>query len=290
MEKETVQLLIKIGITFGTITVLYIIAFYFRKLINKKVEDLFRRHNLRKITYYTATIVSIAFALIYWIENVAALGAIFGGLGAAIAVALHKPILKIFAWMIIVIRKIYTVGDRIEVDKLKGDIIDIRLYHTLVLEIGDRDDGEQSTGRVVYIPNDKVLNTDVYNYTFGFKYVWNEMSVSVTFESNYKKAVNILNEILSSDELKVSKPARVEIDRMTKKHVIHYKTLTPFVWVKIVDFGVKLTLRYLINVRKRRITEQFISKQILERFNAEDDVEFAYPTYRIYKRGEEKTD
>jgi small-conductance mechanosensitive channel len=286
-DAELTSLLIKIGITTGIVVGLYLIAVLLKILINSKVDDLFQRHQYRKMIYYLAAFASLIFIAIYWIKNVTALGAILGGLGAAIAVALHKPVIKVYAWIIILTKKIYKIGDRIQIGDLIGDVIDITLYYTILLEVGNWFKDEQSTGRIVYAPNDKVFTENVYNYTKGFKYVWHEIPIVVTFESNWEKAKDILTEILKSEDLQVEETARADIRKLTDKHVIQYKNLTPIVWTKIIDFGVELNMRYLADTRKMRTTEHCIAQKVLKEFAKHPDIDFAYPTYRIHQIGEE---
>jgi small-conductance mechanosensitive channel len=289
-DPSMAKYILKVLFTIGIITALYSCAFILRQLINKKGKEIFQRHYQRKLVYYITTVICLIFVIFYWIKNVVALGAIAGVFGAAIAIALAKPITKIFGWIVIITRKIYTVGDRIQIGDLKGDVIDVRLLYTVLLEVGNWVESEQSTGRVVYLPNDEIFSNNVFNYTYGFKYIWNEIPIIITFESNHKKAADILNEILNSPELKVHKPAREGIDKMSEKYVIQFKTLTPFVWVKIVDSGVQLSMRYLTDVWKRRTTEHFIAEKILDKFNNEPDIELAYPTYRILRQEDIKKD
>jgi small-conductance mechanosensitive channel len=285
-QGATANYLIRIAISAGVVTAIYLIAFLSRRIVNRNVKDIFQRHFWRRFGFYLGTFINILFLLFYWIENVTALGAVLGGMGAVAALALHKPVMKIFAWIVIITRRIYTVGDRIQIGDLIGDVIDIRLYYTVLLEISTKEEGEQSTGRVVYSPNDQIFTNNVFNHTLGFRYVWHEIPVTITFESDYQKAREILMDILASDELKVAEPARTEIEKMSDKMVIRFNKLTPFVWTKISDFGVTLTMRYLTNARTRRTTWHFISNEVLIRFNQESDIEFAYPTYRLFKRGE----
>lgn len=280
--------MIKIIISVAVVCLAYLAAIILKKIINRRIKDLYQKHSYRKIITYSLTFSSLIFLAVFWIENVAALGAILGGLGAAIAIALHKPILRIFAWITIITNQLYKIGDRIQIGDMIGDVIDIRIYYTILLEIGNRFEDEQSTGRIVFSPNEHVLTNNVFNYTKGFRYIWNEMSIVVTFESDWEKARTILTEILKSGELKVEEPAREEIDKLSSKHAIRYKTLTPKVWMKITDFGVQLDLRYLVNVRKIRSTENFISERILAKFDKEANIEFAYPTYRIFRQGESR--
>jgi small-conductance mechanosensitive channel len=96
-------------------------------------------------------------------------------------------------------------------------------------------------------------------------------------------------EVVEKEEFKVSQKLQKELTVMAKRHMIFYRTLTPTVWVNIVDFGVELTLRYITEARNRRKTRDVFCQAILQRFQPEKDIDFAYPTYRIYRRGEEES-
>ena len=120
------------------------------------------------------------------------------------------------------------------------------------------------------------------NYSTGFAYIWNEIPVLVTFESNWSKAKEILTEIAKRDADPLSRAAEESVRRAARKFMIFYTHLSPVVYTKIADSGVLLTIRYLCEPRNRRGTEQTISEEILERFAECDDIDFAYPTYRIY--------
>jgi small-conductance mechanosensitive channel len=192
-------------------------------------------------------------------------------------------------WLLILIRRPYETGDRIQIGNNGGDVIDIRLFYTSMLEIGNWVDADQSTGRIIHCPNGKIFTEPIFNYTRGFEYLWNEIKIVVTFESNWKKAKDIIQEIGSKDYVDLGEKVRAKIKRMSKKYMIHYDKLTPIVWTNIVDFGVELTLRYLTDARKRRSTQDAICHSILDRFDKEPDIDFAYPTYRIYRQGEDSS-
>jgi len=279
-NSQAASILLKLVITGAVIALLYCSVIFFIFLINRKVKDLFRRHLLRKIATNLATFISFIFVIFFWIKNVAALSVIAGGLGAVFVLALHGPLLKLFGWSIIGIKRLYTVGDRIEIGGLKGDVIDIRMLYTVLLEVGNRVGGEQSTGRVVFVPNDQVFHNSVFNYTYGFRYIWNEMTFTITYDSDYKKAIAILYDILASGELYVEKPAKDGITKLANKFAIEYEKLTPYVWLRLGECGINLTVRYLTDVWEKRVTEQFISELVLERFKKEK-ISLAYPTYSI---------
>ena len=256
------------------------------RFINRRVEDLKRRHSARKNTIYLITFLTMVVVIVIWAQAGPNLVTIFGIVGAGLTLALHQPVLSIAGWLLLLVRRPYETGDRVEIGSVKGDVIDIRLFYTSLLEIGNWVDADQSTGRVVNCPNNKVFTEPIFNYTRGFEYVWHEIKITVTFESDWKKARRIIDEIASMESLDLGEQARRKIQRMSHKVLIHYGKLTPIVWTRIVDFGVELTLRYLTDARRRRSTENEICCEVLDRFGKEPDVELAYPTYRIYRRGE----
>ncbi len=276
----------KILFSFVAILITYLLAFVIIKVINRTVKNLKRKHTLRKFTEYIATFTCILTIMLIWLKKTASVTTFISVIGAGLMLALHQPITSIAGWLIILIKRPYETGDRIGIGELSGDVIDIRLFYTSVLEIGNWVDADQSTGRIIHIPNGKVFTQPIFNYTRGFEYIWNEIKTVVTFESDWKKAKDIIMNIGSKDDMDLGDKVRKRIESMSKKYMIRYEKLTPIVWTKIVDFGVELTLRYLTEAQKRRSTQDAICQDILDRFNKEKDISFAYPTYRIFRQGE----
>lgn len=254
------------------------------RLINRWVKDVHRRHTGRKITLYTTVLAILVISLLFWLESVKPVAVMISIVGAGLVVALQEVILCFFGWILIIFKRPFSVGDRVEIGSVKGDVIDVRMFQTALLEVGNWVSAEQSTGRVVHVPNSSVFRERVFNYTKGFAFIWNEVKVTVTFETNWAKAKEIVLRQAGSqtDELKAK--AQMSIEKMAQRYMIHYEKFTPIVYVNIVDYGVELTLRYLTQVRERRTTEDRISRGILEAFNQEKDIQFAYPTYRIVKK------
>lgn len=269
------------------IIVTYLLTFLIIRMINHGVSDLKKRYSARKYTIYIATFLSLVIIVFIWIKRVASITTLIGFMGAGLTLALHQPISSIAGWMLVLIRRPFEVGDRIEMGNVKGDVIDIRLFYTSILEIGSWVEADQSTGRIIHIPNNKVFTEMIINFTQGFKYIWNEIKITITYESDWRKARDIILDVASEGSVDLGETVRKEIHRLSKKYMIHYEKLTPFVWTKIADFGVELTLRYLTDARRRRSTQDIISQAVLDRFDQEPDIDFAYPTYRVYKRGEE---
>lgn len=227
-----------------------------------------------------------------WFASIESIATFLGLLSAGIAIALKDPVTDLAAFLFVIWRKPFDVGDRIELDTIKGDVIDIRPFKFTVLEIGNWVDADQSTGRVIHVPNHKVFTHQLANYTSDFEFIWNEIQVLVTFESDWKLAKDILSEVVLDVSKEFIEKAKAEIAKASKSYLIEFKYLTPIVYTDVKDSGVNLTVRYLTNPRKRRGTTQKIWESILDRFAENDTIDFAYPTIRYYdnpKEGKART-
>ncbi len=143
-------------------------------------------------------------------------------------------------------------------------------------------DADQSAGRIIHIPNGIIFTQKQANYTQGFEFIWNEIPTLLTFESDWKKAKEILERVVKEHTLHFSERAANQIRETATKYMIFYKNLTPIVYTTVKDSGVLLTMRYLCHAKKRRATDQAIWENILNEFAKCDDIDFAYPTQRIY--------
>jgi small-conductance mechanosensitive channel len=166
---------------------------------------------------------------------------------------------------------------------VKGDVIDIRLFQTSLLEIGNWVDSDQSTGRIVHIPNSAIFKKEIYNYNRGFEFIWNEIKLLVTFESDWKRAEEIMLDRARALGGGMEEVVKKKIAAMTRRYMIHYDKLTPIVYVAIRESGVEVTLRYLTEAKQRRSTHDSLCRGILDDIAKEGRVQLAYPTYRIVK-------
>jgi len=239
----------------------------------------------RRITYLLTGLLAVALAWV-WSEALHSLTTLLSLVGAAVVLALRDVIMNMAGWLFIHWRRPFYIGDRIAVSGMAGDVIDIRLFQFTIVEVGAYVDADQSTGRIIHLPNAKVLTEPIVNYTKDFSYIWNEVGVVITFESNWEKAKSILSAIASEQLPDVTDDARSQLNKAAERYMIFFRTLTPIVYTKVVESGIKLTLRYLTHPRRRRTTEHKIYEAILAQFAEHSDIDFAYPTIRYYRSGE----
>ena len=272
---------LKLLYTITTLLALSIIYKYLLKFLHKKIDDVQKYYKTRKnITYiYFLTVLVISFFI--WFEGLNNLSTYFGLLSAGIAIALKDFITNFASFLFIIFRKPFEVGDRIEIDAISGDVIDQRPFQFTVMEIGNWVHADQSTGRIIHIPNNKILTHPIANYSKGFSHIWNELEVLITFESDWKNAKIILESIANNFALDFSKTAEKDLIEASKKFMIFYNNLTPIVYTNVQSDGILLTLRYLTTPRARRSSSEKLWEEILEAFEKEQNIHLAYKTMRI---------
>jgi small-conductance mechanosensitive channel len=163
-----------------------------------------------------------------------------------------------------------------------GDVVDIRPFRFLLLEIGNWVKADQSTGRVIHVPNAMVFKNAVANYDDAFGYIWNELDVVVTMESDWRKAKAGLERILLEHAEKLTPDVTTRIRLSAESMHIKFGKLTPVVWTSVVDNGVSLTMRYLCKPRERRSSASAIWESVLDELGRMPDVDFAYATTRVF--------
>ncbi len=261
----------------------FIAKFVTTRIYEGRVKVYARRYALNKATSYLLGFLTILFLITIWLEGATGLVAYLGLLSAGLAIALQAPLSNLAGWIFITLRKPFTVGDRVQIDRdTAGDVIDVRLFSFSVIEIGNWVNADQSTGRIVHIPNSVVFRSNIANYTQGFNFVWNELPVTVTFESDWRKAKDILFNIARKHTAIQSDAAAKQVQRTANKYLIMFEHLTPIVYTSVADIGVTLTIRYLSEPRKRRSSAEKIWEDILTEFAEEKHIDLAYPTVRYY--------
>ena len=280
MQKDILGILITFIVLYVLRLLILKIAFHYKKGVRE-------RYRWRKTTLYIGSFIFIAVSGALLIEAFSHLVTFLSIVAAAMVLALKDPILGIAGWAFIMSKRPFDVGDRIQIGDQKGDVIDQRLFMFSLMEVGNWVDMEQSTGRVIHVPNGMIFQKTLANYGKGFEYIWNEIPVLITFESDWKKAKKILSKIAENHSENLSDSAEKKLKKAARKYMIFYQKLTPIVYTSVKEFGVMLTIRHLCEPRARRSSTEEIWEDILTAFEKEKSITFAYPTTRFYDRKEE---
>lgn len=258
------------------------------RVINRRFrQDTRALYSWRKGAEYFIVVLGIFLVGRLWLEGVQSLATYLGLVSAGVAIALQDLIVNLAGWGFIIWRRPFSVGDRIEINGRAGDVIDVRIFAFSLLEIGARIDAEQSTGRVVHLPNGVVFREAVANFSQGLPYIWNEIPVLVTFESDWEKAKTIVTDVVNQFAPEVGEEAKTYGRKAGKRFVISYGNVAPAVYTKAAGSGVLLTMRYLVNPRQRRNSEQQMWEAILRAFAQHEDIDLAYETFREYNHWRE---
>lgn len=255
------------------------------KLINrilyKAIKIPSKYYILKKRMNYLTSFIFFLMILFIWSDTTSNLTTYIGLLSAGIAIALKEFFVNIAAWLFIAFKKPFDVGHRVLIGEQRGDVIDIRVFQFSLMEVSSEKEGEQSTGRIIDVPNYYVLTFPVINYTKGFEYIWNEINVLITFESDWKLAKKLLTDIVNKDAAHLTDHVKNQLNEAAKKYMIQYNKLTPIVYTDVLDSGVQLTLRYLCSPKQRRTSNNAIWEDILLMLDEYDNIDLAYPTRRI---------
>jgi small-conductance mechanosensitive channel len=274
LNKLTITLVIALGLTILRILIMMV--------VKRTVTDPKQFYYSRRTTLYIYTFLLFVLIGPVWIKGIGSLSTFLGLAGAGLAIAMHDTIANITGWLFILWRRPFKVGDRVQIEETTGDVIDIRLFQFSLIEVGNWVDADQSSGRIIHVPNLKVLREPLANYHIGFEYIWHEIPVLITFESDWQKAKKIILDLIVEITTHLTHDAEKQIKKAAEKYMVFYGKLTPIVYTTVRDNGVLLTARYIVDPRKRRVTEQTIWEDLLLAFNKEKNINLAYPTTRFY--------
>ena len=269
-----------VGVLIALITI-FVLVKISQRIARRYVTDPSRLFNVNRSIRRVGAIFAVGMLLILISPDIRGLLAVLTVIGAGLAIAMREALLSVAGWARLAFMSDYRIGERIEINNVCGDVIDIRVLRTTVMEIGGWVDGDQSTGRIAHIPNCWIFQYTLFNYTRGFRYIWNELSFVVTFRSDWRAARDQMQKFAEESAAIVSQDAATEIRKMSSEFLVHYGILTPFVYVSTTDRGVKLTLRYLCEARKRRGTTHAFTVNLLDEFREHPDIELAYPVTSV---------
>jgi small-conductance mechanosensitive channel len=277
-NESLVRVSSRIGIVLLFVVLILFVAHYLKKLPYRFAREGKNLYYFQKLINFTSSLIIVLIILLNFVGDFGGLSAVVGLAGAGLAIALQDPIVSLVGWFLIIGKFGVSVGDRVEINGVKGDVIDIGLLRIAVLEVGNWVSAEQSTGRVVFFPNSFIFKNHYFNYSTGNSFIWDEIRIRVTHESDWKTAKQIIESVATRVSQAFVDEAKTQQQRVAQQFHINLGTLTPYVYVSIAESGVDLLLRYLTAIRKRRATQDEICREILEAFEREPGIGLASPT------------
>ncbi len=226
--------------------------------------------------------ISVFVAVVFYVGGYQNLALSVGLVSAAFVYVLQMPILNAIGWMYISYSRVFRIGDRIQINDKKGDVVDITIMHTKLREINNWIDGDILTGRIISVPNRNAFDGSVMNYTSQSQYIWDSVKVSVTYESNQEKAKKIILEEIKKVVGEEMQTVGLEVMKMADfPELANRFLIKPMVTVTLADSSVVMEGIYACKSYERARVHSDITEGILKRFSEESDVNIAYPHMHI---------
>ena len=267
-----IELILVLVIAF---VILRIISTFLKRFLLKKAKTKKQKTNVSTfidLLNFIFIILLLIIAVTTYYGNLGELGFIAGLLTVALGWALQKPISGVVGWLILLIKKPFTIGDRVIISDIKGDISDITLTHIFLNELGGTIDGEELSGRTVMLPTSIIFDEEIINYTEKDEFILDEVSTMITYESNLDKAEKI---ILSSVK-KIMLPYKLDYPKKLNKD--------PHIRLKFKESGIDITVRYKSLARKRNQITTDITREIYNQIKKTNNVSIAYPHTEVLLR------
>lgn len=255
--------------------VFLVFRFIIERVVAWEVKDPRTEYTFRRIVtiiFYS----SLLFILLgVFIEQTRALLVSYGLIAAGIAVAVQDFFRNFAGGMIILVTGIYRIGDRIEINGRYGDVIDIGILYTTLMEIKEWVGGDQHTGRLSVMPNSFILNNPVNNYTKDLRFIFDEIMLPITYESNLKKAKEMILDIVRAETAATMDDARVDVERSGQKYYMQEEVVEPAIYITVTDDWVELHIRYVTKPRQRRAIRSKLFNSIFEKIMESRDIKIA---------------
>jgi len=281
--------LVGLSVTAGVLIVGWLVMMIGQKLLTARIQNPRRLYRDRKLLSTAVFVIGFIIIASVWGRLVPHHGTFFGLIGAGLAIALKEPLLSIAGRIAIFAGRIYDAGDRIQIGDSSGDVIDVGFFYTRLLEIGNWIHGDQYSGRILQFPNAQIFGAGVFNYTRDFQYIWDEVALNVTYESNLDAATKIMLDAGNRYTQDFLQGAEKQLRRMQQYFLVPDMELKTQVYVHVTTNWVGLTMRYVVDPKKRRAAATFLYRTIFDEIQKRDDIEIGSDTQTItYKAAEPK--
>ena len=256
----------------AAIGILLVIVFIriIQKFLNRKIKDNDTRYRGRKFVNLLGYVLSILILSIVFSDKLGGLTVALGVAGAGIAFALQEVIASIAGWFAISFAKFYKTGDRVQLGGIKGDVIDIGLLRTTIMEVGDWVKGDLYNGRVVRVANSFVFKEPVFNYSGDFPFLWDEIEIPIRHGSDLDLTRNILENIGNEIVGEYTKYAKESWQSLVNKFLIEDAKTEPMVTINANENWVTFTLRYVVEYKNRRTIKDMLFRRLLTEIEKTD--------------------
>lgn len=271
-----VKLLLTVGLVLGLFVLSQVLGAVSRLVVRgrrREATGFWARQGVHLVT----VILLVAGTLSIWFNSPGRLATVIGLVTAGLAFALQTVITAIAGYIVILRGKTFDVGDRIVMGGVRGDVIALGFIQTTIMEMGQPpavQDAEppmwvssrQYTGRVVTVNNGQIFQEPVYNYTRDFPYIWDQMTISVPYGTDYEAAEHVMLEAVCRHTEDISKISQESMEVMERRYSITRPDLQPAVYYRITPGSLDLIVRFLLHVHGGHDVKDAMTREILKGF------------------------
>lgn len=264
------------------VALIWIVVQLLRRNLANRIKDNSTRYKTKKVLGFIGFVVTVVLIIFIFSDKLGGITIALGVAGAGIAFALQEVIASVAGWLSIILGRLYKTGDRVQLGGIKGDVMDIGVLRTTIMETGQWVDGDLYNGRIVLVANSFVFKEPVFNYSGEFPFLWDEIKVPVSHGSNYARATEIILNAGKTVAGDLSTQSREQWAMLQQKYRLEDSQTESMVSLTANDNCVEYTLRYVVSYKKRRLTKTALFTKILTDIEATNgDIKFASASLQI---------
>jgi small-conductance mechanosensitive channel len=266
------------AVAIGVLVAAYLVlsALVFPRRYKKEMLFLARRVGRYLLVFLCLVVVAIAS-----IDDLRLLATTLGVASAGVVIALQDVATSIFGWCVIMSGGKFTIGDRLEIDGARGDVLDIQLMRTTLVEVNNWLGVDQPTGRVFIVPNNFVFKSRVFNYSHGHPYTWGVVDVTVTYATPVASALALFQKVLDEETREAFAEARQAAAVMERRYGVEDADYHPKVYTRITENGVTFSLLYVCHYRHTPMMRNRINRRLIAELETHGHIRLAYPTRQL---------
>jgi small-conductance mechanosensitive channel len=252
-----------------------------RNILRRRVSDKTNFYTLRMLIRNALLFAAGVIILIIWLGLGSNFTVAMGILGAGIAFASQEVIGSFAGYLSIVTGSIYRIGDRVCIGDVSGDVIDITIMRTTLMEIGAWVQADQYTGRTVSVANRILFAAPVFNYTQHWGYVWDEILLPFTYDSDWRLAAEIMLSHAQEYTVNLQADAQAQLQRTMARYPLQQTQVEPALYLAMTDNWIQVALRYIVPPRQRRTVKAQLHHELLQHFEKEPTIQIASATFEV---------
>jgi small-conductance mechanosensitive channel len=270
----------------AAVAVVLLIAFavvrFAQRYFSRHIKDTDTRYRARKFASFLGYLTAAVVVITAFSDRLGGFTVAFGVAGAGVAFALQEVIASVAGWVAVSVGKYYSPGDRVQLGGIRGDVIDVSILRTTLMEVGEWVAADLYTGRIVRIANSFVFKEPVFNYSGDFPFLWDEIVVPIKYGSDWKLARDMLRGLVDEVLAGYAQQVKESWIKMVRQYRLEETNVEPMITLRATDNWIEFTVRYVVDYRKRRWMKDHLFTRILEEVDkSNNQIRLASTTFEV---------